>query len=939
MKKLLCALICVFSLESQLGMSGHTARPAVGSGSAGIEIDTINNIGPDSDHNFTIESTNSTVTITSVPYGIDLSVVPSVSGVETINTIDPNGSGNFTINAGMGVTITPGTNSISIAAPGGGSGVSSITADEGGFITGAVTLSGGSTGLTTDAVSSTEIELTGTLDVANGGTGATTLTGVLIGNGTSAVTGNTVTQHDVLVGGASNAITSVSPSTSGLILTSNGTGSDPSFQNNKEGVSLFVVDSQGNAGYTTIQSAVTAAAAIATSTTPQTVWIWPGTYSENLTLGDCVFLAGTVADGIIIEGTATYTSTSDTGAFAATGVSFVGAFVATGNHSYSLTLNECNFQGVASTGVVLQEGTGTVIFNDCLLRADPAGSRATMTLGTDLELNFYMLGCVMIGTGTPSIIQGGDNFYFNGCNIQDNFSFQTNNNNTVFCSCDMQTSNGVATITIGALEVCAVYNCTISSSATHWATGTGNLLYANNVVLSGEINPTLSRGQATTQTGPLSFDGGVSSFDPLTQGTDHQVLLGTGTSAVSVVSGTGTSGQALISNGSGAAPTWQTLDQVEGVSEFVVDSAGHTTYENITAAITAAQAVATATTPQTIWIWPGTYTENLTITGHINLAAAVPGSVFLTSDTTIEPSAASTINSFRGINFKNSSNAANVFYMTGSNSNTVYMEDCTITSTNGSNGIVCNNTSTVTFFCYDSTSVTEDDSSSFVVQESITASFFNHLATNSVAGSAIQGSAVVNFYNCNITDNLDVSGTATLGMYNSTASSGSNGNALFTIGSGSTLNVYNCFFTGEGHWCDSSGTVNYGAITTSNEFSGTFTGEQLWAGSLVTQPPTSNTVTNGFGNSLTAGTATQNTLGYDILVNVGVGISTATSAVVSVGIGPTSSPVTNPITPTFTTVNPQSIVFSEVIPSNYYILVETSGIITVTGIGVQGCGI
>jgi len=53
--------------------------------------------------------------------------------------------------------------------------------------------------------------------VSEGGLGAVTVTGVLIGNGTSAVTANAVTQHDILVGGASNAITSVAPSaTSGV---------------------------------------------------------------------------------------------------------------------------------------------------------------------------------------------------------------------------------------------------------------------------------------------------------------------------------------------------------------------------------------------------------------------------------------------------------------------------------------------------------------------------------------------------------------------------------------------------------------------------------------------------------------------------------------------------------------------------------------------------
>lgn len=66
--------------------------------------------------------------------------------------------------------------------------------------------------------------------VVEGGTGAQTLTGVLIGSGTSAISGNAITQYDVLVGGASNAISSVAPSsTSGVPLVSGGSSSNPSF--------------------------------------------------------------------------------------------------------------------------------------------------------------------------------------------------------------------------------------------------------------------------------------------------------------------------------------------------------------------------------------------------------------------------------------------------------------------------------------------------------------------------------------------------------------------------------------------------------------------------------------------------------------------------------------------------------------------------------------
>ena len=50
------------------------------------------------------------------------------------------------------------------------------------------TINGGTTGLTPNTATSGAVTLAGTLVVANGGTGATTLTGVLKGNGTGAVT-------------------------------------------------------------------------------------------------------------------------------------------------------------------------------------------------------------------------------------------------------------------------------------------------------------------------------------------------------------------------------------------------------------------------------------------------------------------------------------------------------------------------------------------------------------------------------------------------------------------------------------------------------------------------------------------------------------------------------------------------------------------------------
>ena len=74
------------------------------------------------------------------------------------------------------------------------------------------------------------ISLTDDLIVADGGTGASTLTGVLTGNGTSAVTANAITQYGVVIGGASNAVASTAVGTAAQVLTSNGAGVAPTFQ-------------------------------------------------------------------------------------------------------------------------------------------------------------------------------------------------------------------------------------------------------------------------------------------------------------------------------------------------------------------------------------------------------------------------------------------------------------------------------------------------------------------------------------------------------------------------------------------------------------------------------------------------------------------------------------------------------------------------------------
>lgn len=84
-----------------------------------------------------------------------------------------------TLTAGTGITVTNGAGSITIASTAAGGTVTSVG------------LSGGTTGLTvtgSPVTSSGTITMGGTLVVSNGGTGASTLTGILKGNGTGPFT-------------------------------------------------------------------------------------------------------------------------------------------------------------------------------------------------------------------------------------------------------------------------------------------------------------------------------------------------------------------------------------------------------------------------------------------------------------------------------------------------------------------------------------------------------------------------------------------------------------------------------------------------------------------------------------------------------------------------------------------------------------------------------
>ncbi len=108
---------------------------------------------------------------------------------------------------------------------------------------------------------------------------------------------------------------------------------------------------------------------------------------------------------------------------------------------------------------------------------------------------------------------------------------------------------------------------------------------------------------------------------------------------------------------------------------------------------------------------------------------------------------------------------------------------------------------------------------------------------------------------------------------------------------------------------------------------------------LISAPSASSTVTSGFVTSLTAGTAVQNTSSYDIICNITVTVSLSTTATIVCGVGSTSTPTTDTVVPSFTVAASTAYTFSVAVPKNYYLLVDTTGTITVSSITVQSSGL
>lgn len=337
---------------------------------------------------------------------------------------------------------------------------------------------------------------------------------------------------------------------------------------NTEGASEFVVDSQGNANYTTIQAAITAAALVADSTTPQTVYIWPGTYAEDLSFKPWVNLFGLgdprAESAVFVQGTngASY-SDPLTGNFSIENIKFYAnagggtLSFASGSTSEVSLENVFSYSDNGGTAFQCTGGGMTIFVKNSYFNTNGSTGGNIYNITNGIYLNFFSVFSDYNTSFQQSVFSGSPIVDFSNCYISDAFLMFGSVTMRIINSTLITGGSGYSAIQKTGCNV-TIYNSVLQGDATYLISGTGALTYDKMTSISGiPLDPGLTVTQLESITGPISFDEGIATLDTATQAAVNLVVLGTGTSALNTVSDTGTSGQVLTSNGNGNDPTWQ----------------------------------------------------------------------------------------------------------------------------------------------------------------------------------------------------------------------------------------------------------------------------------------------------------------------------------------------------------------------------------------------
>jgi len=326
---------------------------------------------------------------------------------------------------------------------------------------------------------------------------------------------------------------------------------------NNYGEAKFIVDSSpANGTHTTIAAALTSASS------GDTIFIRPGTYTENLTLKAgvnlCAFgpsipvFSSATVPNVIINGTCTFTAAGTVGISGIalqTNAAF--ALAVTGSAASIVKLDKCFLHCVDNTGVSFTSSSASseIDFSYCngdlgttgiALFAHSAAGRlrflysffantgVSTTNNTVSNVGSFFPNYSSWANGlTLSNSSTMNGSYLDMTMVSNQTGLTTSSSATVTIVHGTFTSGTSSAISVGAGTAVVLHYCLISSSNATSIAGTGTLSFTNltfNSVASLAAGLTLSNGAMN------SFISGA---------------------------GVGTTGQVLVSNGVSSPPTWQ----------------------------------------------------------------------------------------------------------------------------------------------------------------------------------------------------------------------------------------------------------------------------------------------------------------------------------------------------------------------------------------------
>lgn len=321
---------------------------------------------------------------------------------------------------------------------------------------------------------------------------------------------------------------------------------------NKFGVAKWIVDpSLANGTHSTIASAISSAAS------GETIFIRPGTYTENLTLkagvNICAFDCDSTTPNVTIIGTCTLSSA---GTVSMSGIRLQtnsAAFLAvTGSAASIVNLNSCYLNATNATGISFTSANTSAIINIAYCTADLTTTGIAYFNQSSTGALIYKY-CRFENTGvstTASTISAGvvDCWYTRfgspitssgTAALQMRYSrIHCDNLNTTALTCGGSgshvivngslSSGSASTISVGVSL--SISTSDIDSSNTNAITGAGSITYGNLTFTSTSslINTTTKVGR-NIDTGGISFDAGVNTLSNYEAGSFTPTVTASGT--------------------------------------------------------------------------------------------------------------------------------------------------------------------------------------------------------------------------------------------------------------------------------------------------------------------------------------------------------------------------------------------------------------------------